>query len=130
MANLPANFRIQLWNAVRHDNAHELLNCLQTWSDDDIHGFLANTTTSIWRPNNIKPWGLLAVCCVNHRGVPEAGSPECAQLVATLMQESMDREDLQPMWEEWIQYTEQRYEGLPEHLHMQRQWVVPLLAAY
>lgn len=128
MANPPADFRIQLWDAVRHDNAQELLDCLQTWSDDDIHGFLADTKRSIWKPGNLKPWGLLEVCCVNHRGVPEAGSPRCAQLVKDLMQESMHREDLQPHWQEWVQYAELRYEGLPAHLQAQRQWVAPLLA--
>ena len=128
MANLPADFRIQLWGAVGHDNAPELLDCLQTWSDDDIHGFLANTKRSIWNPRNIKPWGLLEVCCVNHRGVPEAGSLECARLVTTLMQESMNRGDLQPQWQQWRQYAEQRYADLPEHLRAQRQWVMPLLA--
>jgi len=44
------------------------------------------------------------------------------------MQESMDREDLQPEWQEWTGYAEQRYAGLPEHLRAHRKWVAPLLA--
>lgn len=125
------SFRIRLWATLEQDNAEDMIECLQAWSNaangGDVHLFLSNITNFMWNPNNATPRGLLEVCCTNRRGVAQVGSENCAVAVVKLMNESAHRPELEGRWIEWKFHTERRYGGLIRDIQESRQWVPGLM---
>ena len=125
-------FRRDLWEALASDNADDLTQCLQGYSHaqgQDLPGFLANTSLTMWNPNNSTQKGLLEACCCNIRGVPHAGCPDCARAVVDIIINDIHNNAgvNTNRWGEWKFWAAQRLENLDANVSAERQWVHELL---
>lgn len=128
-------FRIELWNALREDDADALMHCIQQYSEateQSVPAFLSNTVNTMWRPGNHTQKGLLEACCCNIRGIDVQGCQNCAQAVIDLINLDIDHgnHDHLATWAAWKKWTRRRWENLENVEHeryMAREWVIPLL---
>lgn len=135
MAAQLKQFRNEVWNALRQDNADALMHCLQEYSqatEQSIPAILSNTVHTMWRPGNPTQKGLLEACCCNIKGIDDQGCQNCAQAVINAINLDIENGNDEHIatwttWKKWAYRRWERLENIEYDTYMAREWVAPLL---